>query len=202
MDSGVVAVEDLSELAFHDDAFEEVVVPVAGEDVLEEGVVAVGEAGDVDDVALPHGGVVVGVLAEGAFVFQEVVEDLSFDDDLGVGRDFEVGLGEGAGHFERLSQHASGDLVFAVVQGSLVLHGHEEGGVVAEDDGAGGVPALCLIFREGLGVVAVGDHEEAQAAVSLELHALDGAVDDASLGVFEDHGSRGEVGPRRLWSSL
>jgi hypothetical protein len=86
------------------------------------------------------------------------------------------------------------DLVFTVVHRALVLHGHEEGGVVAEDDGAGGVLASCFVFGEDLGIVAVGDHEEAEAAVAFELHALDGAVDDAGFRVFEDHGSRGEVG--------
>ena len=60
-------------------------VPVAGEDVVEDGVVSVGEVGHVDDVAPAQGGVAVGVLAEGAFVFQEVVEDLAFYDDRGPG---------------------------------------------------------------------------------------------------------------------
>ena len=70
----MVAFRNFSELALHDDAFQEVVVPVAGED----GVVPVSEAGHLDGVAPAHGGVVVSVVAEGAFVFQEVVEDLAF----------------------------------------------------------------------------------------------------------------------------
>src|SRR5262249_22718200 len=37
------------------------------------------------------------------------------------------------------------------------------------------------------------DHEEAQLAISLELQALDGAVDDAGVGILEHDDSGGDV---------
>ena len=55
-----------------------------------DGVFAVGDAGDVEDgVVLGHG-VEAGVVAEGAFGAELVEFDVAFEDDFGVGGDFEV----------------------------------------------------------------------------------------------------------------
>ena len=55
-----------------------------------DGVAAMGDAGDVEDGIVVLQGVEAGVVAEGAFGAELVEADVAFEDDFGVGGDFEV----------------------------------------------------------------------------------------------------------------
>ena len=55
-----------------------------------DGVLAMGDAGQMEDRVLVGHGVEAGVVAEGAFGAQFAQFDIAFEDDLGVGGDFEI----------------------------------------------------------------------------------------------------------------
>jgi hypothetical protein len=75
-----------------------------------DGVFAMGDAGDVEDRILVLHGVEAGVVAEGAFGAQLAEFDVAFEDDLGVGRDFEID-GFALHDLDRLAAQEAGDQI-------------------------------------------------------------------------------------------
>ena len=73
-----------------------------------DGVLAMRDAGEVEDRVLVGQGVEAGVVAEGAFAAQLAQFDVAFEDDLGVGGDFQID-GLALDDLDRLAAQETGD---------------------------------------------------------------------------------------------
>ncbi len=135
-----------------------------------------------------------GVIAEGAFVAQFAGFDVAFEDEFGVGRDFDID-GLALHHLDRALAEEAGDhhLVEVGRQGQDGgVHGRRVG---ADGDrhfhaGASLASAAAVVFR----ALFVGLPVHAAGAFVEDLHTVHAAVALAGVGVFgEDHGERDEA---------
>ncbi len=140
---GEVDVDDLGERQFHEgqeDALDGFAHPgvfhrrLADDGGGVDGVDAVGDAGDVEDGVVVLHGVEAGVVAEGAFGAELAELDEAFEDDLGVGRDFEVD-GLALDELDGLLAEEAGDEVLLDFGWRGNDGGEGDGGVGADGDG-------------------------------------------------------------------
>src|SRR5579884_158282 len=169
-------------------------IAVAGEDVLVNRLAAAGDGLDLDHPAHPLRPVRTGKLAERAFDLARAGQDLALDEDVGVGRDQDVGAPYLArGEAQRTVHNRADDLIVVLAERGDVQGADEIGRMVADHDDDGRRLAALLVLADDLPIVA-GGHVQAELARALVLHAQEGGIVGAAVGIAHE-GRHVDVGP-------
>ncbi len=152
-----------------------------------DGVLALRDAGDVEDGVLVFERVVAGVIAEGAFRALFAQFHIAFEYDLRVGRHLQV-AGFALDHLDRLAAQEPGDHHLVQIRRQR-QDGRIHGGRIGAD-GHGHIHALHSARLKApvvLGPLLVGLPVHAGGAVVIHLHAVHAAIALAGVGIAGEH---------------
>ena len=166
---------------------------VAGVNVLENIILAVGDRGDFDDLAIVFGNRMAGEFAEGSFLAADVGQNLAFDHHFRVGGNQDR-HGLGFHHAQRFVHHAADNRVLVLRRRRQRLRAERKERMNADDDGDGkGLVAAFQFVVQGPEMPADG-HENAQLALARHHQPVVAGVSHAGVRIGGDDDAGSDIG--------